>query len=137
MILRSLTVIVGVNLALFGFLSHAKAQDNNPFSGAREISVVMMKVETGIASWYGRESGTTTASGEHFNERGDTCAMRSYQRGERRTVTVTVLSTGKSARCRVNDHGPALKTGRLIDVSHNVAKKLDFVRAGTARVSVE
>lgn len=27
MILRALTVIVGVNLALFGFLSHAKAQD--------------------------------------------------------------------------------------------------------------
>ena len=34
-------------------------------TGAREI---------GRASWYGSESGTTTASGEHFNPDGRTCA---------------------------------------------------------------
>lgn len=137
MILRAVIVIAASIALLITVASRAKAGDNNPFSGARSIEIVMTKVETGFASWCGRESGTRTASGEHFDERGDTCAMRSYRPGQRRTVTVTVIATGKSARCRVNDRGPSAKTGRLIDVSLGMAKKLDFVRTGVVRVTVE
>lgn len=42
MIIRALIVIA----ALFGFLSNAQAKDNNPFSGATSISVVMTQDTT-------------------------------------------------------------------------------------------
>lgn len=92
------------------------------------------RAETGLASWYGAESGRRTASGERFEPAGMTCAMRTRAW---RTVLVTVLATGRSAHCRVNDYGPAKRTGRLIDVSHGVATRLGFVRAGVVRVSVQ
>jgi len=99
--------------------------------------VTPLRAETGMASWYGSESGSHTASGERFNPNGMTCAMRSYRRGQKRTVTVTVLSTGKSASCRVNDHGPAAWTGKIIDVSAGMARVLGFYSAGVARVRIE
>jgi peptidoglycan lytic transglycosylase len=90
--------------------------------------------QTGTASWYGAESGTRTASGQRFNPEGSTCAMRTHAW---RWVTVTVLSTGRSERCYVNDYGPAAWTGKLIDVSHGIARRLGFAGAGIARVRVE
>jgi rare lipoprotein A len=92
------------------------------------------QAETGMASWYGSESGTKTASGERFVSSGMTCAMRTHNW---RWVTVTVLSSGKSARCRVNDYGPAKWTGKLIDVSMGMAVALGFKRRGVAKVSVQ
>jgi rare lipoprotein A (peptidoglycan hydrolase) len=53
-----------------------------------------------------------------------------------RWVVVTVLATGRSARCYVNDYGPAASTGRLIVVSHGVAGQFGFAGRGTARVQV-
>lgn len=87
-----------------------------------------------MASWYGSESGNRTASGERFNPMGMTCAMRTHNW---RTVTVTVLATGKSAQCRVNDYGPAAWTGKLIDVSRGMAIALGFAGRGVARVRVD
>lgn len=89
--------------------------------------------QTGRASWYGSESGSRTASGQRFHAMGQTCAMRTHNW---RWVTVTVLATGRSARCYVNDYGPAKWTGKLIDVSQGVARQLAFERSGTARVEV-
>jgi rare lipoprotein A len=90
--------------------------------------------QEGMASWYGAESGTKTASGQRFNPEGETCAMRTHAW---RWVTVTAIANGASARCYVNDFGPAARTGRLIDVSLGVARRLKFVGAGVARVSVQ
>ncbi|WP_024520652.1 septal ring lytic transglycosylase RlpA family protein [Bradyrhizobium sp. Tv2a-2] len=89
--------------------------------------------ESGLASWYGKESGRYTASGARFNPEGPTCAMRTRRW---RWVVVTDLATGRSARCYVNDYGPAAWTGRVIDVSHGVAGALGFAGQGTARVEV-
>lgn len=96
-----------------------------------------LHAETGLASWYGSESGTHTASGERFDPNGNTCAMRSYRRGQQRSVRVTVIATGKSEYCRVNDHGPAAWTGKIIDVSAGMARKLGFYNQGVARVSIQ
>lgn len=96
--------------------------------------VSTVHAQEGRASWYGSESGNKTASGERFIPMGMTCAMRTHNW---RVVTVTVISTGRSARCRVNDYGPAAYTGRLIDVSQGVAIALGFVVAGVVRVRVE
>lgn len=92
------------------------------------------KFSEGMASWYGRESGPRTASGARFHHLGATCAMRTHAW---RWVMVTVLATGKSARCYVNDYGPATWTRRIIDVSEGVALELGFKGRGVARVRVE
>lgn len=103
-------------------------------AGALCCASLVAEAAEGRASWYGAESGKRTASGAKFNPEGATCAMRTHAW---RWVTVTVLSTGASARCYVNDFGPAKWTGKLIDVSHGTARRLGFVGAGIARVSVQ
>lgn len=134
MIARALIVIISAIALLFTVASHARAQDNNPFSGATSITISLTRTQTGMATWYGSESGRQTSSGARFNPEGDTCAMRSHAY---RWVTVTVVRTGKSARCYQNDYGPARHTGNLIDVSHGVARRLGMLSAGRVRVVVE
>lgn len=90
--------------------------------------------QKGKASWYGRRfHGRRTASGERFNMYAMTCAHKRLPMNSR--VRVTNLRNGKSVVVRVNDRGPFAR-GRVIDLSYAAAKKLGFVRAGTARVRV-
>jgi rare lipoprotein A len=51
-------------------------------------------------------------------------------------VRVTNLENGRSVIVTINDRGPFRK-GRIIDVSKRAARRLGFVRQGTARVRVE
>ena len=90
--------------------------------------------QTGIASWYGRESGSRTANGEQFPTSERTCAHRSARFGSR--LRVTVLSTGRSVVCRVNDRGPFV-AGRIVDLSRGAARQLGILGRGVARVRVE
>jgi rare lipoprotein A len=126
--------ILAAALCCAPLIAHAAESSNNFLAGIRSLEVTLTRVPVGMASWYGAESGNRTSSGARFDPEGQTCAMRTHAW---RWVTVTVLATGRSARCYVNDFGPAKKTGRLIDVSHGVARRLDILRAGVARVSVE
>lgn len=50
-------------------------------------------------------------------------------------AVVTNLDNGQQVRVRINDRGP-FSANRLIDVSYEAARRLDMVRAGTARVKV-
>lgn len=88
--------------------------------------------ETCIASWYGRESGPRTASGERFNPEGVSCAHRTKPFGA--VARVTHLSSGRSIACRINDRGPFVR-GRCIDLSHGAARDLGM--SGVARVRVD
>jgi peptidoglycan lytic transglycosylase len=89
----------------------------------------------GLASWYGDDfHGRLTANGEVFDMTSLTAAhptlpMPCY-------VRVTNLGNGKSLVVRVNDRGP-YHGNRLIDVSNNAARLLDFKGNGIARVRVE
>jgi rare lipoprotein A len=94
-------------------------------------AVASAKAETGIASWYGAESGPRTANGERFRPEGVSCAHRTRAFGS--VVTVTLLSSGRSIQCRINDRGPFVR-GRIIDLSHGEARLLGM--GGTARASV-
>ena len=95
--------------------------------------------ERGVASWYGYETerkrgGRMTANGEAFDPNGLTAAHRylplpSY-------VRVTNLTNGRSVVVRVNDRGPFVHD-RIIDLSAGAAKRLGFVKQGTASVLVE
>ena len=92
-------------------------------------------VETGLASWYGRQHhGKLTASGEVFNQEKFTAAHRTFPWGSR--VRVTNLANGKAVEVQINDRGPFTK-GRIIDVSRAAARALGMIESGTATVRVE
>ncbi|MFF8799173.1 MULTISPECIES: septal ring lytic transglycosylase RlpA family protein [unclassified Methylobacterium] len=92
-------------------------------------------VREGLASWYGSAfHGRVTANGEVFDRHSiaaahPTLPLPSY-------VRVTNLDNGYSMMLRVNDRGP-YHAGRVMDVSEEAARALDFHRRGTARVRIE
>ena len=88
----------------------------------------------GIASWYGYESGNTTANGERYNPRRLTAAHTTLPLPV--LVRVTNLENGRSIVLRINDRGPFV-TGRLIDVSEAASEELGFHAQGTTRVRVQ
>jgi len=89
---------------------------------------------TGTASWYGTAfHGRKTANGEYFDMNRLTAAhptlpLPSY-------VMVTNLANKRSVVVRVNDRGPYAHN-RLIDLSRETARRLDFEHKGTAKVRV-
>lgn len=88
--------------------------------------------ESGVASWYGSESGNRTSMGTPFNPQGLTAAHKTLPLPCK--VRVTNLLNGRSIVVLVNDRGP-FKRGRLIDLSHGAAKQIGI--NGLARVKVE
>ncbi|KQT49216.1 hypothetical protein ASG52_09620 [Methylobacterium sp. Leaf456] len=92
-------------------------------------------VREGLASWYGSAfHGRVTANGEVFDRQSiaaahPTLPLPSY-------VRVTNLDNGYSMMLRVNDRGP-YHAGRVMDVSEEAARALQFHRRGTARVRIE
>lgn len=87
----------------------------------------------GLASWYGTESGHRTANGEPFDGRSLTAASRSLPFNTRLRVT----RAGRSVVVRINDRGPALRTGRFLDLSKAAAARLGMIQAGVAKVCAE
>ena len=89
------------------------------------------KAEQGIASRYGRESGSVVACGGSLNEGALTAAHRSLPCGSR--VRVTNRSNGKSVVVTIDDRGPFVK-GRVIDLTPAATRAIG-VRE-TAHVSI-
>jgi len=87
---------------------------------------------TGIASWYGAESGNLTANGDHFRPQALTAAHKTLPIPSK--VRVTNLKNGRSVEVLVNDRGP-FKSNRLIDLSKGAADAIGV--RGLAKVSVE
>lgn len=75
-----------------------------------------------------------TASGERYDETTLTAAHRTLPFGTH--VRVTNLGNGRSVVVTIVDRGPFAR-GRVIDVSRLAARKLGFLRNGTAKVSLE
>ena len=109
-----------------------------PASGSRSASfadVVSSWAQSGRVSWYGPGfHGRRTASGEVFNTNDLTMAHRSLPLGSK--VRVTNLANGRSVVLRVNDRGPYAR-GRIADLSHAAAARLDFVDDGVVRARIE
>lgn len=90
----------------------------------------------GRASWYGgagERLNRYTASGEPFRPMANIAAHRSLAFGTR--LEVTNLANGRRCIVRVVDRGPALWTGRDLDLSRGAAAQLGYLGAGEARVS--
>ena len=87
---------------------------------------------SGMASYYGNESGSKTASGQRFNQNAMTCAHRSLPFGTRLRVT----HGGNSVVVTVNDRGPFVR-GRVLDLSTAAARAVGLTGAGVGRVTAE
>ena len=87
---------------------------------------------SGMASFYGNESGSRTASGQRFNQSAMTCAHRSLPFGTKLRVT----HRGQSVVVTVNDRGPFIK-GRVLDLSTGAARAVGLTGAGVGRVTAE
>jgi len=91
--------------------------------------------QRGIASWYGRKfNGQLTSNRERYDMLAMTAAspvlpIPCY-------VRVSNLENGRSVIVRVNDRGP-FAPNRIIDLTYAAAKKLGYVKKGTALVDVK
>jgi rare lipoprotein A len=85
---------------------------------------------TGVASTYGNESGSQTASGQRFNENAMTCAHRSLPFGTK----LRVSHGGRSVIVTVNDRGPFVR-GRVLDLSTGAARAIGL--GGLGEVTAE
>jgi rare lipoprotein A len=95
-----------------------------PSSGGRSFS--------GMASFYGNESGSRTASGQRFNQNALTCAHRSLPFGTKLRVT----HGDRSVIVTVNDRGPFIR-GRVLDLSTAAARAVGITSSGVGRVVAE
>jgi rare lipoprotein A len=87
---------------------------------------------SGMASYYGNESGNRTASGQRMNASAMTCAHRSLPFGTKLRVT----HGGRSVVVTVNDRGPFVR-GRVLDLSTGAARAIGLTSAGVGRVTAE
>jgi rare lipoprotein A len=87
---------------------------------------------SGMASFYGNESGSKTASGARFNQSAMTAAHRSLPFGTKLKVT----HGGRSVVVTINDRGPFIR-GRVLDLSTGAARAIGLTSAGVGRVTAE
>jgi rare lipoprotein A len=87
---------------------------------------------SGMASYYGNESGSRTASGQRMNAGAMTAAHRSLPFGTKLKVT----HGGRSVVVTVNDRGPFIR-GRVLDLSTGAARAIGLTSSGVGRVVAE
>jgi len=85
---------------------------------------------SGVASFYGNESGSRTASGQRFNQNSMTAAHRSLPFGTKLRVT----HGDRSVVVTINDRGPFVR-GRVLDLSTGAARAIGL--PGVGRVTAE
>jgi len=115
----------------------AKVIKVTPDSSWRDANAAMPagggKSFSGVASFYGNESGSKTASGQRFNENAMTAAHRSLPFGTKLRVTYK----GNSVVVTINDRGPFIK-GRVLDLSKGAARAVGLTSAaGLGHVTAE
>lgn len=124
-----------------GYSTHTKAEPKK--SGSYTVWGKKYKtlasshgfVQYGKASWYGKKfHGRKTANGERYDMYGMTAAHKNLPFGT--VLRVTNMTNKRSVIVRVNDRGPFV-AGRIIDLTHTAAKKLDMIGPGTAQVKIE
>lgn len=91
---------------------------------------------TGIASWYGGDfHGKPKATGELFDKMAFTAAHKTLPLPT--VVKVTSLHTGKSIVVVVDDRGPFVYKGRVIDLSYKAAEALGIHNMKPSAVRIQ
>jgi rare lipoprotein A len=116
---------------------HAQA-DTNATPDWRNANAAMTPSQgtgrsfSGMASFYGNESGSKTASGQRFNQNAMTAAHRSLPFGTKLRVT----HGSSSVIVTINDRGPFIR-GRVLDLSTGAARAIGLTSRGVGRVTAE
>lgn len=92
----------------------------------------------GLTSYYSLETcrgkaRCLTASGHDFTGEEMTAASRSLPFGTR----VRVTRGDRSVVVTIDDRGPALRTGRILDLSRLAAERLGILKIGVAKICLE
>ena len=89
------------------------------------------------ASWYGggERLAARTSTGEPFRPMGHTAAHRTLPFGT--MLRVTSAASGRSTIVRINDRGPAIASGRSLDLSRGAALDIGLVASGSGAVYIE
>ena len=117
---------------------HHAQDDSNATSDWRNANASMTPSSgtgrsfSGMASYYGNESGSRTASGARFNQNAMTAAHRTLPFGTK----VRVTHGGQSVIVTINDRGPFVR-GRVLDLSTGAARAIGLTGAGVGRVTAE
>jgi rare lipoprotein A len=113
---------------------HHVAHSSGGFSTWRDANAAVApgRSFSGMASFYGNESGSKTASGQRFNQEAMTAAHRSLPFGTKLRVT----HGGRSVVVTINDRGPFVR-GRVLDLSTGAARAIGLTSAGVGRVVAE
>jgi rare lipoprotein A len=117
---------------------HHVAHSAAPSSAWRDASAAIAQTRgsgrsfSGMASFYGNESGSKTASGQRFNQNAMTAAHRSLPFGTKLRVT----HGDRSVVVTINDRGPFIR-GRVLDLSTGAARAIGLTGAGVGRVVAE
>ena len=117
---------------------HAAQDGSNSSSDWRNANAAMTPSSgtghsfSGMASYYGNESGSRTASGARFNQNAMTAAHRSLPFGTKLRVT----HGGRSVVVTINDRGPFIR-GRVLDLSTGAARAIGLTGRGVGRVTAE
>jgi len=117
---------------------HSHDTGNSPAGAWRDANAAIAPSSgsgrgfSGMASYYGNESGSKTASGQRFNQNALTAAHRTLPFGTKLRVT----HGGRSVVVTVNDRGPFVR-GRVLDLSTAAARVVGLTGAGVGRVTAE
>jgi len=103
-------------------------RNSNPFAPTSGLG----RTFSGLASYYGNEAGSQTASGQRFNQNAMTAAHRSLPFGTKLKVT----HGERSVIVTINDRGPFVR-GRVLDLSTGAARAIGLTGAGVGRVVAE
>lgn len=91
--------------------------------------------EFGLASWYGPGfHGKPKPHGEPYNQYEMTAAHKTLPIPT--IAKVTNLETGATTKVLIDDRGPFVYQGRIIDLSVAAAQKIGVYKKGTAKVRV-
>jgi len=100
-----------------------------------EVKASKPKLLYGTASFYSNSfNGRKTANGEIYSHKKMTAACNVLPLGT--WIKVTNLRNGKTVVVKTNDRLHS-KMKRVVDLSHEAADKLDYVKSGLTRVRVE
>ncbi len=103
-------------------------------------SRTVLETKNGMAVFYDRSlNGSKTSDGGRLDNSKMTAAHSTYPFGT--LVRVTRVKNAKTVEVRVTDHLPSTKTNRklgiIIDLTRAAASKLDMIKDGRSKVTVE
>jgi len=111
---------------------HKAGTSSEDANTSNTLSAAIGRVFSGLASFYGNESGRETASGQRFDQNKLTCAHRSLPFGTKLRIT----HGDRSVVVTVNDRGPFVR-GRILDLSTAAARAVGLTDEGVGRVTAE